>query len=321
MLENVLLVAIGLTGLFFGGDWLVLGASRLARSLGVSGLIVGLTVVAFGTSSPELLVSVQAALDGSSDISVGNVVGSNISNIGLILGTTALVFPVTVRATLIRREIPIMIGITLLTTALAFINADIGRVDGVILLVSLVAFISLMYWLSQHDDNEKPAVVEANESKDEANLTGKQRLIELGRLIAGLVVLVVGARLTVDGAVEIARAMNVSELAIGISLIAIGTSLPELATSVIAALRKQNDIAIGNIVGSNIFNLLLILGTTAIIRPIEVNQRVLEFDLLVMLGFSFGLIPLTWTGGRISRWEATILVLAYAVFIVLALSV
>ncbi len=319
--EDILLVLIGLVGLFVGGDWLVTGASRLARSMGVSSLIVGLTVVAFGTSSPELLVSVQAAMDGSSDISVGNVVGSNISNIGLILGATALVFPVTVRATLLRREIPLMIVITLIVTAMAFIGQDIGRVDGVILLIMLVAFNGLMYWLTrqEHETGNLSEVESAIDSKTEPIIPNERRKVEVVRLLIGLAVLVVGARLTVDGAVAIARELEISELAIGITLVAIGTSLPELATSIVAALRKQNDIAIGNIVGSNIFNLLLILGATAVIRPITVTQRVLEFDLLVMLAFSFALIPLTWTAGKVSRIEAILLLVAYVSFVILAL--
>lgn len=321
--EDLVLVALGLVGLFFGGNWLVTGASRLARSFGISALIVGLTVVAAGTSAPELLVSIRAALTDSADLSVGNVIGSNISNIGLILGATALIFPVTVRATLIRREIPLMIGFTLLATALAFIGQDIGRVDGVILLSGLVFFNVLMYRLTvkQREAGELAEEESEYEVDVEPAIGVQQRLRELVRLLVGLVVLVAGAELTVRGAVSIARELNVSELAIGISLVAVGTSLPELATSVVASLRKQNDIAIGTIVGSNIFNLLLILGATALIQPITVNQRALEFDIFVMLAFSFALVPLTLTAGRISRLEAGLLLVGYAVFLVLAFAV
>jgi len=321
VLENFIFVFVGLLGLFFGGNWLVTGASRLARSFGISSLIVGLTVVAFGTSSPELLVSVSAALDGSSDLAVGNVVGSNISNIGLILGMTALVFPVAVKATLIRREIPLMIAITVATTIMAFIGRDIGRVDSVIMLITLVLFNYYMYRLTSKEAQTEEFQKQAQEYDESAEpaITVEQRPRELGRLFLGLIVLVIGAQLTVDGAVEIARTVGISELAIGVTLIAVGTSLPELATSLVASFRKQNDIAIGNIVGSNIFNLLLILGGTALIQPIPVSDRVLQFDILIMLVFSFALIPITITARQVSRFEAVLMLGGYIAFTIVAL--
>lgn len=321
MLENIIFVFIGLLGLFFGGDWLVTGASRLARSFGVSALIVGLTVVAFGTSSPELLVSMSAALRGSSDIAVGNIVGSNISNIGLILGMTALIFPVAVRASLIRREIPLMMGATLLTTILAFIGASIDRLDGVILLIGLIAFNYYMYMLTVRERQTEAFQEEEEEYEEsgEKTIVSAYRIREVGRIFIGLIVLVFGAQLTVDGAVNIARSFGISELAIGVTLVAVGTSLPELATSLVASFRKQNDIAIGNIVGSNIFNLLLILGATALIRPIPISARVLDFDIFVMLAFSVALIPITFTARQISRLEAMVMLGGYIAFSVVAL--
>lgn len=321
MLENIVFIVIGLLGLFFGGNWLVTGASRLARSFGISSLIVGLTVVAFGTSSPELLVSVRAALGGSSDLSVGNVIGSNISNIGLILGMTALVFPVSVRATLIRREIPMMIAITVFATLVALHQHEIGRLDGIMMLIIFIAFNFFMYRLTvQERGKEEFQQQEADydAKADEDIIPAENRILEVGRLLLGLVVLVIGAEFTVNGAVEIALSFGISELAIGVTLVAVGTSLPELATSLVASLRQQNDIAIGNIVGSNIFNLLLILGMTAVIQPIPVSDRVLQFDIIAMLIFSFALIPITVTERKISRFEAVLLLVGYVVFAILA---
>jgi len=321
VVENVVFVIIGLLGLFFGGNWLVTGAARLARSFGISTLIVGLTVIALGTSSPELLVSLSAALSDSSDIALGNVIGSNISNIGLILGMTALVFPVAVRATLIRREIPLMILATILASALTLIGREIGRVDGIIMLIALVGFNFYMYRLTvaQRDDEEfQKQAAEYDETAHEPIIAPQGRLREVFRLILGLAVLIVGAQLTVDNAVAIARELNISELAIGVTLIAVGTSLPELATSLVASLRKQNDIAIGNIVGSNIFNLLLILGATSVVNPIPVTDRIIEFELLAMLAFTFALVPITITERKISRFEAVLMLIGYVAFTVVA---
>lgn len=318
MLQDLIFIIFGLAGLFFGGDWLVKGASRLARSFGVSALIVGLTVVAFGTSMPELLVSVDAALRGNSSISIGNVVGSNIANIGLILGLTGLVFPVMVRATLVRREIPIMIFATV-GTLILLNNGVLGRADGVLLLVGFAAFNLLMYRLTMVDRRAGELSVEEAEidAGEEPVIKPEQRWWELGRLVLGLAVLMIGARLTVDGAVSIAREVGISELVIGITLVAVGTSLPELATSLVAAFRKQNDIAIGNIVGSNIFNLLLILGVTAVLQPISIERRVIDFDSLVMLVFAVALLPLAITRGQLSRIESGLLLAGYGAFVIL----
>lgn len=317
---DLLLIAGGLAGLFVGGDWLVKGASRLARSFGVSALIVGLTVVAFGTSMPELLVSLSAALRGSSDISIGNAFGSNISNIGLILGLTGLVLPVMVHVTLVRREIPIMIVVTIVCVALAFAGRSLSRADGVLLLLAFAAFNVLMYRLTMIERRSGLLAVEEaqiDQTGVEPVIRPEQRKLEVLRLFVGLVVLMIGAQLTVEGAVNIARGLGVSELVIGVTLVAVGTSLPELATSLMAAIRKQNDIAIGNIVGSNIFNLLLILGATALVRPIAIAERVVNFDSFVMLAFSLALLPIAFNG-RIGRGEAALLLAGYVAFTVAA---
>lgn len=329
--------------LYYGGDWLVQGASRLALSFGVSALVVGLTVVSFGTSMPELMVSISAVFGGTSDISVGNVIGSNIANIALILGVAGLIWPIFVHPVLIRREIPILVIITIFT-AFALSDGIIGRDDGIILILGLVAFNLLMFYLAVLDrrkekgtdlSNVSTQVMMAYREKEERRAE-VSRWRELGRVLAGLVVLALGAQATVTGAVSVARTFGISELVIGVTLVAIGTSLPELATTVAAALKRQSDIAIGNIVGSNVYNLLAILGVTAFLRPIPLFQtitfrpysemlaspalidystfyQVTRFDGPVMLGFTLLLIPLA-VNKRIGRVEAIILLICYVAF-------
>ncbi len=313
LLQNIFLVILGLLGLFFGGSWLVKGAARLALSLGVSTLVVGLTIVAFGTSLPELFVSLDAAAQGASDISVGNVVGSNIANIGLILGLTALIFPVPVKKQVVRRELPVMLAISVLIVMLIQDN-EISRLEGALLFGGVVAYTLIAYFLAAREKEPPEEVMELLEEAELGSDAGRaNRLFELGRLTVGLVVVVLGANLLVDGAVNIAVALGVPKLIIGLTLVAVGTSLPELATSLIASLRKENDIAVGNIVGSNIFNILAILGITAMVQPIGVNQRVLDADILVMLAFSLGLL-LAVQGGKVTRWQGGLFLLAYFIF-------
>ncbi len=313
LLQDALLIVLGLLGLFFGGNWLVKGAARLALSLGVSTLVVGLTIVAFGTSLPELFVSLDAVMQGATDISVGNVVGSNIANIGLILGLTALVFPVAVKQQVIRRDLPIMLVVSLLMFALIQ-NREISRPEGLLLFGGLIAYTILSYALSLREQRTAAAVTEI---LDEAELGPDphraNRLFELGRLSVGLAVVVIGANWLVEGSVNIATALGVPKLIIGLTLVAVGTSLPELATAFIASLHKENDIAIGNIIGSNIFNILAILGITATVRPIGINQRVLEADILIMLAFSFSLLMLV-RGSKVTRWQGGLLLTAYLIF-------
>ncbi|MFQ3535865.1 MAG: calcium/sodium antiporter [Aggregatilineales bacterium] len=313
MLQDIFLIVLGLLGLFFGGNWLVKGAARLALSLGVSTLVVGLTIVAFGTSLPELFVSLDAAVQGASDISVGNVVGSNIANIGLILGLTALIFPVPVKKQVVRRELPIMLATSVLIVMLIQDN-EISRLEGALLFGGVVAYTLIAYFLAVREKEPPEEVMELLEEAElGSDAERANRLFELGRLTVGLVVVVLGANLLVDGAVNIAIALGVPKLIIGLTLVAVGTSLPELATSLIASLRKENDIAVGNIVGSNIFNILAILGLTAMVQPIGVNQRVLDADILVMLAFSLGLL-LAVQGGKVTRWQGALLLLAYFIF-------
>ena len=312
MLENVLLLTLGLGCLFYGGNWLVRGASGLALSYGVSILIIGLTIVAIGTSMPELLVSVQAALAGKSDLAIGNVIGSNIANIGLILGATGLITPLRVKATLLRREIPIMIGITLFATALT-LDGAISRADGVLLLLAFAAFSALFYFLARREQDTRDQLL--SELDDAAPAPDRSRLREFFYLLLGIVALVIGSRLMVEGAVNLARFIGVSELIIAITLVAFGTSLPELAASLSAAFHKETDLAIGNVVGSNIANLLLILGVTALVQPIAVDRAEVQFEFFVMIAFAVLLIPFM-RKQRLGRRGAALFLGAYILFIV-----
>lgn len=312
MILSLVGLAAGLVALYFGGDWLVAGASRLARSLGVSALIVGLTVVSIGTSMPELLVSVDAALRGSSDISIGNVVGSNIANIGLILGISGLIYPIRVNISLLRREIPIMVLVAVAAYALMR-DGTISRGDGGLLLAGMVGFVALMVILGRQEQVASKTAP-PTESADVAINRWRETL----RMVAGIAVLMVGARLTVDNAIDIARVLQISELVIGVTVVAVGTSLPELVTSTVAAMRRESDIAIGNVVGSNIFNILGILGATAVIRPILVVAQIVTFDALVMIGFS--LLVLSFVINRhLSRLEAIAFLGLYVAYIVYSL--
>ncbi|MDE2819510.1 MAG: calcium/sodium antiporter [Chloroflexota bacterium] len=316
MLENLLLLLAGLVGLFFGGNWLVRGASNLAMSFGVSILIIALTFVAIGTSMPELLVSVQAALAGKSDLAIGNVLGSNIANIGLILGATGLIAPLSVKAVLLRREIPIMILFTIFTYILT-LDGQIGRVDGLLLLFSFAGFNTMFYFLAKKEQDARDHLL--------ADFDDEQIRPKLGRpkeflfLMLGIVALVIGSRLMVEGAVNIARLVGVSELVIAITLVAFGTSLPELAASLSAAFHKETDLAIGNIVGSNIANLLLILGLTSLLRPIAVSRAEVQFEFLVMIAFAVLLIPFT-RHQKFGRRQSAVFLGAYIAFIIYSLT-
>lgn len=317
MLETILGLLVGLAGLYFGGNWLVTGAARLARSLGISALIVGLTVVAIGTSTPELLVSVSAALSGSSDIALGNIVGSNIANIGLILGLSGLIYPISVHVTLLRREIPIMIVVAIITYVLLN-DGIVGRTDGLLLLAGMVVFLAFLVISSRREQKVKHNIPEEEED-EKFDPQSINRLRELGRVALGIAVLMIGAQFTVDNAANIARAMGISELVIGVTLVAVGTSLPELVTSVTAALKRESDIAIGNVVGSNIFNVLGILGATALIQPVGVQQRIISFDAWVMIGFSLLVLPFA-LNRKLERLEAIVFLIAYVVYVIYTVS-
>lgn len=310
MLPDIILLALGLIALFYGGNWLVRGASNLAISFGVSILIVALTFVALGTSMPELLVSVQAAAAGKSDLAIGNVIGSNIANIGLILGATGLIMPLSVKAILLRREIPIMIGISLLTYLLT-LDGQIGRADGFLLLFTFGAFNVLFYFLARRESDTRQRLL--SDLDDEPGYASK-RAREAAYMLAGITALVLGSRLMVEGAVNLARAIGISELVIAVTLVAFGTSLPELAASLSAAWHRKTDLAIGNVVGSNIANLLLILGVTAFLQPIPVSRTEVQFEFLVMIAFAVLLIPFM-RKRRLGRKRSALFLAAYFTFV------
>lgn len=304
MTVDVLLVLAGLGLLVLGGDQLVKGAVNMALRLGISPLVVGLTVVAFGTSAPELLVSLSAALRGATDIALGNAVGSNIANVLLILGTSAVVSTVVTKGHDLRQSWAMMIGASVLLIALAF-TGEIGRIEGLVLLVAL----ALVLWrqLSGARD-EKPEPIEG------ADPGARWRKILLW-LAGGLIALPAGAHLLVAGASDIARLMGTSETVIGLTLVAIGTSLPELAASVAAALRGRADLALGNVVGSNIFNILAILGITSVVAPLPAPPQMLHLDLWVMLGSSLLLGPFLFRGWPMTRLVGFGLLALYAIYL------
>lgn len=315
MIDQVALLIAGLFGLFYGGNWLVRGASNLALSFGVSVLIIALTFVAIGTSMPEMLVSVQAALAGKSDLAVGNVIGSNIANIGLILGATGLIAPLSVKAILLRREIPLMILVSLLAFALT-IDGRISRFDGAILLLAFVAFNLLFYWLARRESETQERLLSEMDDRPEGKLSrGREFLF----LFAGVVALVLGSRMMVEGAVNLARHFGISELVIAITLVAFGTSLPELAASLSAAYHRETDLAIGNVVGSNIANLLLILGVTALVQPIRVDRGEVQLEFIVMIAFAALLIPFI-RHQRLGRRGAALFLGAYIAFVIYSIA-
>lgn len=308
MLELILFLAGGLIVMLLGAEGLVRGASALALRIGISPLVVGLTVVAFGTSSPELVVSVGSALDGNSDIAIGNVIGSNISNIALILGITALINPVKVNVQVIKREIPIMIVVTFVFLIM-FYDLSLSRIEGGILFAGIIAYTVVSIFLSKKEKKETD-----NEFEKELPVAKGSIVKSIIFVVVGLIFLAVGSKLFVDGAVEIARMFNLSQIVIGLTIVAVGTSLPELITSVVASLKKEGDIAIGNVVGSNIFNLLSILGITVLILPISSNG-VGTLDLVMFCLTALIMLPLARTGFVLNRIEGGLLIAAYIVYI------
>ena len=310
MIASLALLIAGLICLFVGGNWLVRGASNLALSFGVSVFMIALTFVAIGTSMPELLVSVQAALAGKSDLAIGNVIGSNIANIGLILGATGLIAPLSVQAILLRREIPIMIFFTLGAFALS-LDGGLDRLDGALLLLAFVGFNAVIYRLAKEERGERERIVADMDEKPRGE---PNRAREFCLLLLGILALVMGSRMMVDGAVNLARMVGISELVIAITLVAFGTSLPELAASLSAAYHRETDLAIGNIVGSNIANLLLILGITAFVQPIAVQRAEVQLEFLVMIAFAVLLLPFL-RRQVLGRGQSAILLGAYIAFI------
>lgn len=301
---TALLFLLGLGLLAVGAEWLVKGASTLAIAVGISPLVIGLTVVAFGTSAPELAVSMSAAWSGQADIAVGNVVGSNICNVLLVLGLSALVAPLVVTPQLIRLDVPLMIGASILLYGLA-LNGQLVRWEGLLLFTLSVLYTGFAVIKGRQDNAATHSVQASKDAVTSSRDKGKPLGYNLGLIMLGLLMLVIGADWLVDGAVAAARWLGVSELIIGLTVVAAGTSLPEIATSVVASLRGERDIAVGNVVGSSLFNILVVLGLTSLVAPagITVAPAALRVDMPVMMATAVVCLPVFFTGYRIARWE------------------
>lgn len=308
MLPDLLLVAAGLVLLFVGGESLVRGSVALAERLGISKLLIGLVIVGFGTSTPELLVSVKAALAGSPEIALGNVVGSNIANVLLILGLAALIAPITGWQRTAVRE-AVVATLVALAALILMQGAVISRTQGVVMLVTLAVYLFVSYWLEQRD---REAQSFQHQAEDFEDIPLPRPWLPPVLVIAGIAALVFGADLLVKGAVNIARDFGVPDAVIGLSLVAIGTSLPELATAVVAAMRRHFDVVLGNVIGSNIFNILAILGLTVVIQPLEVSAQFSEIDAPVMLAATFMLLALLYFRKSIGPLWGAFMLLVYA---------
>lgn len=307
-MSSVLLqAAAGLSLLYFGGEMLVRGAASLASRLGISPLAIGLTVVAFGTSAPELVVSLNAALSGANDISVGNVVGSNIANLALILGLAVLIRPAEVAAKIVRIDAPILIAASLALVAILS-DGTATRFEGALLVVGLVGYIAFTFW--EAGQETAPVRKALASAAPEAHATAP---IAVGFLLAGLVFLIGGGHLLVTSAVSLATSFGIPQATIGLTVVAIGTSLPEFATSVVAAMKSQGDIAIGNLVGSNLFNILGILGVTAIVRPLSMGA-ISWIDLGMMVGVACVVTALIAVRGALGRIEGAALLAGFVFY-------
>ena len=312
MLANILLVIAGLVLLIWGADRFVHGAAATARNLGVAPLMIGLTVVAFATSAPEILVSVVAALQGEPGLAFGNAIGSNIVNIGLVLGMTAMIRPIRLESATLRREMPALLAVSLLTVSL-FLDTFLSRIDGIVMLTGLVIVMVWLARLGMRSAANDPIAMDY-EAEIPSDVSMKMAIVWL---IVGLGTLLIGAELLVDGAIGIAKMLGVSEVVIGITIVAFGTSLPELAVSLASALKGEYGLAIGNIVGSNIFNLLAVIGIAATIEPAALAPSVLSLHIFVMVAFTLVLFAMTYDydgKAQLSRLEGLALLIAFIAY-------
>jgi len=323
LIQYILFIA-GITGVYFGAEWLVKGSSKLSRDLGIKPIVIGLTVVAFGTSSPELAVSLTASIKGSNDIAIGNIIGSNIANIGLILGISAIALPLQVEKIIMKRELPLMIAISAALYIMA-IDKKIGLIDGVILFTGIIIFVSYQVYntinskrKSGNSTDNADGKTCITESTDKQSPAGRKYLLHnVLYILIGLTCLLIGSHILVKSAIFIAGRLGVSEMLIGLTVVAFGTSVPEMATSVVSILRKEADICVGNVIGSNIFNILMVIGSVALVKPLNVARETLFFEFPVMLLFSVALIPMIRGSLRVNRLEGCLLTAGYFVFIFL----
>ena len=315
---QVLFFVLGLGALILGAELLVRGASKLGLSFGISPLVVGLTVVAFGTSSPEMAVSVQSAWSGQLDLALGNVVGSNIFNVLFILGASALI----VAQQLVRQEVPIMIGVSLLLLLLT-LDGGLSRLDGALLFGLMVAYTAFVIVQSRKENKAVEREYAQEFGAAAKSAWDSHRAAQIGLIAAGLVLLVLGSNCLVEAAIAFAKYLGVSEMVIGLTIVAAGTSLPEVATSILAAIRGERDIAVGNVVGSNTFNILGVLGVSGLVAPtaLTVPPAMLAFDIPVMIAVALACLPIFFTANLIARWEGALFLgyyAAYTVYLVLA---
>lgn len=311
-MADYIIILVGLALLVAGGELLVRGATSAAKAFGVSPLIIGLTLVGFGTSTPELVTTVTAALAGSQGIAIGNVVGSNTANILLVLGIAAIIYPLAVDPRSFRRDAIVLVAATLAALA-AVLLGSVGRLTGAAFIASLIAYVVFLY-LHEADDPQEEVDVKRHMAED-APKGPKAPALALGLAAVGVGLTIVGAKFLVDGAIELATDLGVSDTIIGLTIVAVGTSMPELITSAVAAFRRHGDVAYGNIIGSNIYNILFILGTAALIEPIAVPAQIVRFDIWIMVGATALLVLFARTGFKLHRWEGFAFVIAYGVYL------
>lgn len=320
----ILLFIVGCALLIAGAEMLVNHASFLALAFGISPLVIGLTIVAYGTSAPELVVSVQSSYSGQGDLAVGNLVGSNIANVLLILGVSSVVTPLVVSRKIIRLEVPLLIGISIVTMAMAW-NGSIGRLEGAILFLGALLYTGFIIYQSRREESEDARIAALDLDAPPAIALERPRTgqiaIRLGWIVVSFAMLVLGSRALVYSASTIARSLGFSELIIGLTIVAVGTSLPELATSVMASIKGEKDIAIGNVIGSNIFNILFVMGVCSMIAPegLPIALPALRFDIPVMVAVAIACLPIFFTGGIVDRWEGLLFLgyyLAYTSYLV-----
>ena len=313
MLTHILIFLAGLAALYFGAEWLVHGSSRLARCLNIRPIIIGLTIVAFGGSAPEAAVSIVAAFQKNSDIALGNILGSVIANTALVLGISAIICPLKIQLSTIRKELPIMVGAAILFYLLA-LNLSIGFWEGLLLFAGIILFVTYSVYQGVREKNKNQLVEKEYEKFWRAKKEKRVQFISL--VVVGLILIVAGANLLIKSGVFIAQKLGISELIIGMTLVALGTSLPELAISTVAAYRKEPDISAGNIIGSNIFNIFFVIGAVAMIHPLSVQKSTLSFEFPAMLLLSILLVWMMKTNLTLSRTEGVVLLGLYILFLI-----
>ncbi len=311
MIAQVIMLIVGLIILYFGAEWLVGGASKLAFALGITPLIIGLTVVAYGTSAPELLVTSAASWRGASDVSLGNIIGSNICNIALILGVAAIIRPIHVDPGTLRRDYPLMLASAVALYLMAWIGRDISRLDGGILFAGMIVYTAFTVRNARRSMRAKKQ--EQAEAGEQHHVAPQWR--NIGLIIGGVLALALGAELMVRGAIAIALDLGIDEFVIAVSVVAFGTSVPELATSAVAALKDQSDISVGNVIGSNLCNVLWVIGLVSLFFGLPVDERSLSFDFPIMIGFTLLLYPLARTGFYIGRGKGVMLLVGYVGYV------